>query len=178
MKDTIKSIKLLVVGLINAIFLYPLIHEISHSIIAIIVGAKVVDINILPVPSVLCDIKQVESASIVFIGMSGMILPYILTTIIKPNCFWIWYINYVLKGISTLAFIISVVASVCFIMGNPLPNDDVTQILNVWENGKWICLIASILLAFYSILSMIRDKPVIRFIEFFNINDKKIASAA
>ena len=49
MKDTIKAIGLFVVGLTVAAIVYPVMHELAHSLVAIAVGARVVEINILPV---------------------------------------------------------------------------------------------------------------------------------
>ena len=136
LKDTIKAIGLFVVGLTVAAIVYPVMHELAHSLVAIAVGARVVEINILPVPNVLCDVKSVDSTGMVAIGMSGMLLPYFLSVVFKAKNFWLWYANYIVKGISALAFVISTISTACFFMGAPLPNDDTTQILAVWPNGK------------------------------------------
>ena len=82
MKDTIKAIGLFIVGLAVAVIVYPVLHELAHSLVAIAVGARVVEINILPVPSVLCDIQAVDNTGIVAIGMSGMLLPFFLSDVI------------------------------------------------------------------------------------------------
>ena len=44
MKDTIKAIGLFVVGLTVAASVYPVMHELAHSLVAIAVGARVVEI--------------------------------------------------------------------------------------------------------------------------------------
>ena len=148
MKDTIKAVGLFIVGLVVAVIVYPIMHEVAHSIVAIAVG------------------------------MSGMLLPYFLSVVFKPKNFWLWYANYIVKGISALAFVISTISTACFFMGAPLPNDDTTQILAVWPNGKWICLLLSISLAVLAIARLIREKPFIQCMRCFNIPVKKTASAA
>ncbi len=178
MKDTIKAIGLFIVGLVVAVIIYPVMHEVAHSIVAIAVGAKVVEINILPIPSILCEVDSVDNTGIVAIGMSGMLLPYFLSAVFKPKNFWLWYANYIVKGISALAFVISTISTACFFMGTPLPNDDTSQILAVWPNGKWICLLLSIILAVLTIVRLIKEKPFVHCMRCFNIPVKKTASAA
>ena len=178
MKYTMKAIGLFVVGLIVAIIVYPVIHELAHSVVALAVGAKVIEVNIFPVPSVLCDVQTVDSPDMVVIGMSGMLLPYFLSAVIKPRSFWVWYANYVMKGISALAFLISTISTICFLFGNPLPNDDTTQTLMVWSNGSWICLVASFSLAILAIVKLIQERPLVRCMSYFNIPSKKTSSAA
>lgn len=178
MKDTIKAIGLFIVGLTVAIVVYPLMHELAHSIVALAVGAKVIEINMFPIPNVLCEIGSVDSTGIVAIGMSGMLLPYFLSVVFKPKNFWLWYANYIVKGISALAFVISTISTVCFFMGAPLPNDDTSQVLAVWPSGKWICLLLSIILAVSAIARLIREKPFVHCMRCFNIPIKKTASAA
>lgn len=178
MKDTIKAIGLFVVGLTVAVIVYPVMHELAHSVVAIAVGARVLEINILPVPSVLCDVKSVDSTGMVAIGMSGMLLPYFLSAVIKPKNFWVWYANYIVKGISALAFVISTMSTVCFLAGNLLPNDDTTQTLMTWSGGKWICLAISFGLAIFAIVRMLQERPLTRCMRYFDVPSKKTASAA
>lgn len=178
MKDTIKAIGLFVVGLFVAVIVYPVMHELAHSLVAILVGARIVEINILPVPSVLCDVRMVDTTGIVVIGMSGMLLPYFLSAVIKPKSFWLWYANYIVKGISALAFVISTISTVCFLVGSPLPNDDTTQTLMTWSDGKWICLVISFCLTIFAIVKMIQERPLAHCMRHFDIPSKKTASAA
>ena len=178
MKDLIKAIGLFTVGLTVAVIIYPVMHEVAHSIVAIAVGAKVIEINIFPVPSVLCDVKAINSTDMVAIGVSGMVLPYFLSAVIKPKNFWLWYANYIVKGISALAFVISAISALCFIFGTPLPNDDTTQTLMVWSNGSWIYLALSLILSVFAVVKMIQERPLIHCIRYFDGPNKKTSSAA
>ena len=178
MRNIIKGSGLFIIGFLVAVVVYPVIHEFSHSLVAIAVGARVVEINIFPVPSVLCDIQAVDNTGIVAIGLSGMLLPFFLSSVIKPKGFWLWYANYIVKGISALAFVISTISTACFLTGNPLPNDDTTQTLMTWSSGKWICLAISLGLAIFAIVRMIQEKPLAHCMRYFDVLSKKTASAA
>ena len=77
--------------------------------------------------------------------------------------------KYVIKLIIALAFIISAISSICFLTGRPLSNDDTTQILLVWGNNKWICLIAFIVLSIIAIIELVKERPVKRCLENFEL---------
>ncbi len=169
MKDATKAIGLFVVGLSVSAIGYPVMHECGHSIIAVLVGAKVVEINIFPMPSILLEMVNVDDTSIVAIGLSGALLPFFISAIIKPKWFWGWYANFIVKGISFLAFIISTISTASFMIGKPLPNDDITQILTIWSGGQWFCLILSFSLVVLTFTRLIQERPLIRCIQYFGV---------
>lgn len=177
MKNIFKTVALFVVGLAVAIIIYPTMHELSHSVIAIMVGAKVMEINLFPLPNVLCDVTGVDNTGIVLIGLSGMTIPFLVSAVIKPKSFWVWYANYVLKGINFLAFTIAIISSIDFIGGKPLPNDDLTQILVLWSDGQLFCLMLSVGMTIFSICKLISEKPLVRCYDYF-VKTRKTASAA
>ncbi len=178
MKLAIKIIALFLVGLFMAIIVYPIMHELGHSATAMLVGAEVIEINLFPLPNVLCDVARTDKIGIVFIGLSGMSIPFFISAVIKPKYFWIWYANYILQGISALAFIIATISAICFITGNPMPNDDITQVLTLWSNGQWLCLAVSIVMSLLAIFKLAKEKPFIRCIQYFDKGSIKKASAA
>lgn len=177
MRDVLKSIGLLIVGLMIAVFFYPFIHEFSHSIIALLVGAEIFEFNILPVPNILCNVSKVDDVGIVAIGLSGMILPFLFSAVIKPKRFWLWYANFLIKGISVLAFLISGIATISFMSGKPIPNEDITQVLGIWQTGKYAILVVLVLLVCAALISIVKDKPIRRCIEYFIKPMKKTSSA-
>ena len=178
MKYAIKVSALFFVGLLMAVIIYPMMHELAHSATAVLVGAKVEEINLLPLPNVLCDVSNTDNTGIVFIGFSGMVIPFLFSAVIKPKGFWVWYANFVLKGICALSFIVAIVSTVSFIAGAPMPNDDITQILSLWQNGQWICLITSVCGTTMAIRKLAKENPLYRCLEYFNQPSKKTASAA
>lgn len=165
----IRIISLFVIGILMAVIVYPILHELAHSIACVLFGAEIIEVNLFPCPSVLCNVDGVSNIGVIVIGISGVVLPFIFAMIVKTNKFWIWYMKYVIKLISALAFIISAISSICFLTGRPLSNDDITQILLVWGNNKWICVIAFIGLSMIAVLELVKERPVKRCLENFEL---------
>ena len=67
MKYVSKYVILLGIGLIVAMILYSLAHELGHALVAVMVGADVVEIKIFPIPSILSDVKNVGNFNIALI---------------------------------------------------------------------------------------------------------------
>lgn len=177
MKFAIKAVGLFIMGLAVAMIIYPVMHELGHSVIAMLVGARVVEIDILPLPSVLCEVMNIDNTGIVAIGLSGILIPFFISAVINPKWFWIWYVNFIVKGISFIAFIVSAISSACFMLGKPLPNDDITQTLSVWPSGEWICLILSIILTVITLKMLIQDQALTKCTRYFEIDTNMKASA-
>ena len=169
MKFFLKISCLFIIGIITAVIVYPILHELSHSIMCIFWGAEIIEINMLPYPSVLCNVSDVDTIGTIVIGMSGMLLPYIFVNIIKVKFFWIWYATYIVKVISALAFVISNISSFCFLVGKPWPNDDTTQILMMWGDNKWIFLVILIILSIVAVFGLVSEKPLKKCFENFDM---------
>lgn len=178
MKDIIKTIGLFIVGLTVAVIIYPVMHELAHSIVAIMVGARVIEINIFPLPNVLCEVSKTDSVGIVAIGIGGMLLPFLFSVVIKPRFFWGWYANFIVKGICFLSFVIATISTIFYIIEKPLANDDITQILTVWENGHRLCICVFVLLSAIALKQLIKEKPFQKCLNYFGLANKKTASAA
>lgn len=178
MKIMIKSIGLLMTGLLVAVIIYPLLHELGHSIMAVMVGASVLEMELFPIPYVLCSTDGTDIIGQVIIGTGGIIMPLIISQIKVCSNFWLWYTRLLLKGISVLALIISTISTIAFMKGNPLPNDDTTQILKIWPNGIWIILLISIVMSVIVLVSIVKEKPLKNCIEFcLNTKQKNKADA-
>lgn len=178
MKVMFKSIGLLITGLLTAVIIYPLLHELGHSVMAIMVGASVLEMELLPIPYVLCSTDGTDIIGQVIIGTGGIIMPLIISQIKVCSNFWLWYTRLLLKGISVLAFIISTISTILYINGNPLPNDDTTQILQLWPNGIWIILLLSVVMGITVSVSIVKEKPLKNCIEFcLNTKQKNKADA-
>lgn len=171
MKIMLKSIGLLITGLLVAVIIYPLLHELGHSIMAVLVGASVLELKLFPIPYVLCSTEGMDMVGQVVIGTGGIILPLIISQIKVRFNFWLWYTQLLLKGISVLALIISAISTILFMKGNPLPNDDTTQILQIWPNGIWIILLLSVGMSVIISVSIVKEKPLIKCTNFY-IKDK------
>lgn len=102
MKDIVKCVGLLLVGLFTAIFAYPFLHEAGHAVAVVLFGAKVIAFHVLPLPYVVCDTAGLNTVSMVLIGLNGMFCPTILSVLFRPKSFWLWYGSFVMKGICIL----------------------------------------------------------------------------
>ena len=114
MKDILKCAGLLAVGLFVAVIAYPFLHESGHFLAALFLGEKVVDYSIFPTPYVICKMSLLSEFNVVLIGLAGMYLPMIITFIVRPKSFWLWYGVLVTKGICLLSFAISFISSILF----------------------------------------------------------------
>ena len=150
-----------------AVVVYPILHELSHSITCIVLGAEITEINIFPYPNLLCNVSGINTIGTIAIGMSGILLPCIFANIIKVKFFWIWYPIYVVKVISALAFVFSNISAFCFLVGKPWPNDDTTQILMLCGDNKWIYLVVLTMLSIAAVFGLVNENPIKKCIENF-----------
>ena len=170
-KNDIKKIGLmLVVGLSVAIVIYPVIHELGHSIVAIIVGAEVIEFNILPLPSVLCNVKDVGSIGMVLISIGGSVFPLLLV-IISPKRFWSWYSCFTIRWISLWSYIISEMAIISFCFGVPFDKDDITYVLMENRQSTWIYMLFYLLLIMVTSILIAYSRPIKKIIS--EIENKK-----
>ena len=154
---------MLMIGLTAAIVVYPFLHESGHSVAALIVGGKIIEYHLLPIPYVLYDVGKVTLAGQAFIGIGGTILPIVMTTVFHPNkWFWAWYGNLMMRGICVLSAAITAAASFLYAAGNPVANEDITSVLNITLDLIKEVIIASLLILVFLIIIIARDKPIKR----------------
>lgn len=177
MKDILKCIGLLIVGLFVAVIGYPFLHETGHSIVALLVGGSVIDFNLLPLPYVTCEISIANKFETILIGLAGMYLPMIFSLIIRPKSFWLWYGLLLTKGICLLSFIISLVSIVLYNIGIKISNEDIVQIMDIWIKGDLILAIFLISSMFIVIYSIIKQRPLSRITKYFELPSKKESAA-
>lgn len=105
LKDLFKCVALFVVGVIVAVFVYPILHELGHALSAIAFGVKIKDVSLFPLPSVLCEFNGQSSIVIAFIGFCGILVPSVITFLYVPNNFWFWYVWLMMKCITMLSLL-------------------------------------------------------------------------
>jgi len=159
---------LLGIGFMVAIILYPLMHELGHALTAIIVGADVLEFDFFPIPSILCNLKGVGSFEATVIGFGGSIFPVLLTVHMEPKKFDVWYTCFLLRGISFISFVISFVSVVLFVVGAPVANEDMTQVLMLTPHMAPLYGILCVFFASVEVFLIIRSKPLKRYEEFFS----------
>lgn len=169
MKDIFKYVGLFFVGLFVAIVIYPFLHEAGHSMVAILVGAKVIDFNLLPLPYVTCEVSNLNTTSMILIGLAGMFVPALISIIVHPKLFWFWYCNLVIKLISLLSFAISFISMVLYLFGVTIKNEDIIQVIYIWNNGIFVLIITMILSMIGIIRSIIKQRPLIKIMDYFKV---------
>lgn len=169
MKDVFKYVGLFFVGLFVAIIIYPFLHEAGHSMMAILVGAKVIDFNLLPLPYVTCEVSSLNTTSMILIGLAGMFVPALISIIVRPESFWFWYCNLVIKFICLLSFAISFVAIVLYLFGVTIKNEDIVQVIDIWNNGVYVLIITMVLSMIGIIRSIMMQRPLIKIKNYFKV---------
>ena len=165
------------VGLSVAVVVYPFLHETGHSIVALAVGAEIVDFSLLPLPYVTCEVSMVSKFGLILIGLSGIYLPMIFSLIIRPKSLWLWYGVRLSKGICLLSFIISLLSIILNKIGIKVLNEDIVQIMDIWIKGDLILSVLMFLSITIVIRSIIKEKPINRIMLYFRVPMKKASAA-
>lgn len=169
LKLILKFFALLIVGLLIAVIIYPFLHETGHSLLAMIFGAKIMDFQILPIPSVLLKMSSsISEFDFVLIGLSGMLLPYLISILLPAKTFWKWYVRIALRLICMLSFTMSIASILMYQKGSPMPNDDITIILQNFPQYMPFCFVILTLLLIVSMIMFVKD--------FVIFNKKKLYS--
>ena len=169
MRDALKCMGLLAVGLLTAIFLYPLLHELGHMLTAVVFGYKVLNFQLLPLPSVMCEMDMINRFTIIVVGFGGMLLPYFISLMPPRKQFWLWYLWLVISVICLLSFVISIVGIVSYKMGMPINNEDITHIMVHSEENHILYLITLTALFVLRIIQIVHTKPIKRCLIEFGI---------
>lgn len=167
MKDAIKIAVMTLTGLVVAIIIYPFIHESGHVLATLISGGKVKEFMVFPLPNILSDVSGISNASFVFIGLSGVMLPFLLSVVFRPKHFFLWYCSFVFKGIVLLSMLISSVVIIMNRFGLAQSNDDMIKVLDYWQNGTAILLPLLFLSGFLMVVSIAKDHPIKRILKEF-----------
>jgi len=164
-KNGTKILLIFFIGLLAVVFLYPLVHELGHVLASLFVRAEVCQITVLPIPSVLTNTSDISNDALALIGFSGMILPMLIACAMPRRWFVSWYIRILLKGISGLSILISIVSIVFGINSQ----DDMMQVMRFWEYDKNVLL--AILCTYFTLvsLSLFSDRPWQRICSYLGI---------
>ncbi len=169
--DYFTFIGILLLGILVTVFIYPLLHEGGHFLTAYLIGADIVDIELLPIPFVMCNIAELTRIQQFFIGISGMFLPLIIAVLMPHKQFWSWYIRFLLLDISLLAFGISAV-TISSPNGEVFnPQDDMLYLLSLWAGTgtkKTFIVLLGISMFFIIVLTFM-DRPLERIYSKFGI---------
>lgn len=166
MNKTRKAICLLPIGLLCAAFVYPFLHELGHGLVVFLLGAKVVELQWFPLPSILCRMSSIGATEYVVAGMGGIIFPAALCLLIRCNRkFWIWYAVFIVRLICIWSLLLAAISIVLFKFGILLSNDDMTQILQIYPQQWWVCGVLIVVMCLSLCISMAKSKPIQRIVK-------------
>lgn len=167
-KDLSKGIRLLITGLFVAVIIYPFLHELGHIATALVLGLRVRQLCLFPLPQVLCEVDAGNSAAIQLIGMGGILLPLFLSITVHPKRFLLWYAVFVLRLICALSVLLSFFSVGLFFAGASLQNEDLSTILAADPDAvvPIICLLYICLSAL--LFAIISDRPIQQIYRFFS----------
>lgn len=167
MRDLLKILGIFFFGLLTAIVIYPILHEGGHSLVALVVGADVVEFNIFPVPNIMCNVFGLSDLKISVIGLGGIFVPYLISFLLRPKNFWGWYTNSLVRGISLLALAISFVSIILWLTGITVQNEDIVQVLSIFNGGSIPFLIVFTVMFICGIKQIVADQPLKRIYKYF-----------
>lgn len=156
----LRSIFITLIGLIVAIFIYPFLHEIGHSIATLLVCGSVTEFVLFPFPYMVSKINEINDFKIIIMGISGMIFPVLFTFIIYSKKFWIWLVGLYLNVICFLSFVISAYACVSYNFSVSITNEDITQIMEITSGGSWLWMTVFLILAVLLIIQIVKSHPL------------------
>lgn len=150
-------------------------HETGHSVATILLGGKIIEFHLLPLPSVLCDVYTISNFGIVIIGISGMIFPLLMAIALSKKTFALWYISELIIGISAYAFFISIIDLILENFGIIIQDEDVIQAIQVMPESELFIFLVVITFMGLAFWTFIKNKPVKRMIEYLEIENPRIA---
>lgn len=167
MRDFLKIIGLVFAGLAAALVIYPALHEGGHAVTALIIGAGIKGISLFPRPFVACEVADVSQVGQMFIGLGGIISPFVISMLLKPKNFWLWYTNLLVKSISVYATLLSIVALICHINGNSWENEDIVKAVQALPRCAWLLLGLLVIMSIYGAVRIIKEKLFSRCVDYF-----------
>lgn len=169
MKDGIKVFGILLIGVLVAIVIYPFLHELGHTLAALFTGSTVYEFRLFPIPYVMCSGAEMSGFESAIIGVSGMILPFIISLLFNSKKFWLWLFSFYLRGISTLAFALSYIAVLCYESEIIWENEDIVKTIELSGISSSVWLVMMLLLFCISASIIYFNKPIRRIETFFEL---------
>jgi hypothetical protein len=124
------------IALVAWLFIPTFIHELGHYLAGILIGLKSVSFEIFPIPYVSFDTSNCTPTGLAFIGISGILLPYIvLITILmilrkkkkRKEVILILLLNEVA---CILSLVINIGYSILYWTGSNIKEDDISIVFS------------------------------------------------
>ena len=159
MKDVFLIIKITIIGLLVAVFVYPIVHESGHIISTILTGGRFIKLSWIPTPNILCEVNSTNTTALAIINLSGMILPIVFIMPFYKTKGFIRFGALIFCMIIILSAVIGLIVSIISCFGINVSNDDVTSFI---EFSGWLLPTILIMIAMIGIsaFQLMRFKPV------------------
>lgn len=160
MKISFKLGILFCLGLLSAILIYPILHELGHIIAILVVQGEINEVSLFSVPYVSCSVKDLNQYEIAFISLNGNLFPYFISEIIKVKNFWVRYIFFTVRYIVLYSFVITLLS----MMFSPILfniNDDIIKLLSMFPSLSWCVVYLYVLLSF-RILKQMKQESILK----------------
>ena len=105
-------------------------------------------------------------------AFGGVGLPLALAMLLRPKHFPLWYVVQLVKGISVLAILLSLISLIGCKYGVIVENDDIMNAVRLWPKGRGVCLVLLCAGLLLSVGSICAARPVQRVGEYFGIAKK------
>ena len=106
------------------------------------------------------------------VAFGGVGLPLALAMLLRPKHFPLWYVVQLVKGISVLAILLSLISLIGCKYGVIMENDDIMNVVRLWPEGRGVCLVLLCAGLLLSVGSICAARPVQRVGEYFGIAKK------
>lgn len=166
-KDGIRYVGLFAVGLGMATVIYPALHEGGHAVVAWLLNVPVVAVHMVLEPCVQCDLRDAVAVAPVCIGWGGVVLPLVVSALLRPRSFWTWYAVFVWRCIAVFACGWMGVSALLFVYGTPPADDDMTLLLELFPHHWWGHVALSAALSTMGTVLLVRDHPFRRCAAYF-----------
>ena len=167
MRDYLKILVIILIGLIIAVMVYPFLHETGHFIAAKMVSSEVVTFNIFPQAYVECNILNVTKTGVFAIGIAGNLIPSIIViaaSIIRVNKFNLWYVRFYVTFVCWLSYVISIISVIATaFIKETNTQDDLVRVVQLYPDTITIGCVFSLIMVIILTLLIIKDRPIKRF---------------
>ena len=139
-------------------------------VMTLLLGGRIREVRLGAAASVLCGgLRHGELAAVAFGGVG---LPLALAMLLRPKYFPLWYVVQLVKGISVLAILLSLISLIGCKYGVIVENDDIMNAVRLWPEGRGVCLVLLCAGLLLSVGSICAARPVQRVGEYFGIAKK------
>jgi len=172
LKDIFIVLKVTLIGLLVAVFFYPLIHESGHIIATLLTGGKFISMAWLPAPNVLCEVDSTNNAALAITSLAGMMFPMLLILPFYKSKGSLRFGVLIFNAVTVLSMIIGLSVIILRMFGTITPNDDITAFIDFtgWLLPTLFILIG---LTTITILQFILLKPKQTFMAILGIQSEQ-----